>query len=450
MIMSQTYRNVMIVIADDWSPLAGCYGSPVIRTPNVDALAAQGTVFDRAFCTSPSCAVSRANLLSGYYSHQHGQFGHCHGIHGFRTHEHIVTVPQVLAKAGVKTGLIGKAHIAPQSVYPFDFETFSHPQSHVQMCGEMHNFFDQIGDAPFFLHVASTYPHRTFDHYRKGDDLAHEFEDYHYSPDEVIVPDFLPDNADTRRDLADYYIAVSRYDQLVGRVVEQLRALGRDKDTLILVTTDHAMPFPGAKASSFDSGHRCPFIAVKPGAQRAGIHSQALINWSNIAPTIYDWCGVPPEVVPDNLPEQSIVDILEDEDPVGWDETFFSHNFHEVTNYYPYRVLRGRRYKYVRNLAHQLPMPLPSDIFRSLTWQSVLRDDVKMMGKRPTDRTLHHDREELFDMDNDPTESTNLIDDPNLQDIAGQMRQKVIDFRRATEDPWLEVSFQEGEVDSAK
>lgn len=446
--MSGSYRNVMIVIADDWSPLAACYGNNVIRTPNIDALAAQGTVFDNAFCTSPSCAVSRANLLTGYYSHTHGQYGHSHGIHGFRTHEHIRSVPAVLNSAGIRTGLIGKSHVAPQSVYPFDLETLSDPLSPRRMCEDMRGFFDTIGNDPFFLHFASMYPHRSFDQYRTGDEHADEFDDYHYSPDEVVVPDFLPDNDATRQDLADYYIAVSRYDHVVGQAVQQLRELGRDKDTLILVMTDHAMPFPGAKASSFDSGHRCPFIAIKPDQENAGIHSNALMNWSNIAPTIYEWCGIPAELIPSDLPEQSLVNILEEESPQGWDETYFSHCFHEITNYYPYRVLRGRRYKYVRNLASKLQLPFPTDIFRSITWQRVLRDNIEMMGQRPTQRLLFHDREELFDIQNDPAESTNLIDDPALADVVSQMRSKVIEFRTSTRDPWLETSFQEGEVTS--
>ncbi len=69
-------RSVLLLIADDWSPIAGCYGSPVIRTPHVDALAARGTLFTNAFCTTPSCAASRANILTRHYSHTHGQYGH--------------------------------------------------------------------------------------------------------------------------------------------------------------------------------------------------------------------------------------------------------------------------------------------------------------------------------------------------------------------------------------
>ena len=79
-------RNVLFLIADDWSRIAGCYGNSVVRTPRIDAFAREGAIFDQAFCTSPSCAVSRACILTGYHSHTHGQYGHCHGIHGFSTH----------------------------------------------------------------------------------------------------------------------------------------------------------------------------------------------------------------------------------------------------------------------------------------------------------------------------------------------------------------------------
>ena len=81
--MNNSYKNVMFVIADDWSRIAKCYGNEIIRTPHIDAFAERGVVFDYAFCTSPSCAVSRACILTGQHSHTHGQYGHCHGIHGF-------------------------------------------------------------------------------------------------------------------------------------------------------------------------------------------------------------------------------------------------------------------------------------------------------------------------------------------------------------------------------
>ena len=114
--MCEPRKNVLLLIADDWSPLAGCYGSPVIKTPKVDTLARRATRFSNAYCTSPSCAASRANILTGHYSHTHGQYGHSHSIHNFHTAASMPSVPRQLGDAEYATGIIGKLHVQPQSV----------------------------------------------------------------------------------------------------------------------------------------------------------------------------------------------------------------------------------------------------------------------------------------------------------------------------------------------
>lgn len=442
--------SVLFLIADDWSPLAACYGNNVIRTPHVDAFARQATVFQHAFCTSPSCAVSRASILTGHYSHTHGQYGHCHGIHGFRTHEHMHSTPALLKRAGYATAIIGKNHVKPDHVYPFDVRVAPGARNPVAQAEASRQFLASIGsDTPFYLHVASSDPHRS----RAPDGFGHESNtggvpEVIYDPADVVVPDFLPDVPDVRRDLASYYRAVSRWDQFVGGQLRALEESGRADETLVIVTADHAMPFPGAKASSFDSGHRCPLLIRNPRGSSGGVHSQALVNWCDFHPTIVEWCGLeqpPPAKEACDLPGRSLLPILGLANPAGWDETYFSHCFHEVTNYYPYRVLRGRRFKFVKNLAPELPCPIPSDLYRSATWQAVLRDGITMMGRRPTNTFLHQAGEVLFDLESDPAESTNVINEPRFKDVAARMRQQVLEFREATKDPWLELSFQRGE-----
>ena len=441
--------SVLFIIADDWSPIARCYGNEVIKTPNVDALAERGVVFDYAFCTSPSCAVSRACILTGQHSHTHGQYGHCHGIHGFRTHESMQSTPKILNAHGCATACVGKKHVEPPSVYPFDYEPEVDPRSPADIAAKVAAFLAVHRDDPFYLHVGSTHPHRASVGF--GNHLEHAgIEPVPYDPEEVTVPNFLPDVPRVREDLAEYYQSISRFDQVVGAVLSELDASGRADETLLFVTTDHAMPFPGAKASSFDSGHRCPLIVVSPVQRTRGIRSQAVMSWIDFCPTILEWCGVEHPDGPDELPGRSLLPILEDDGPHpggdAWEETFFSHCFHEITNYYPYRVLRARRYKYVLNLAHQLETPLPSDLFRSLTWTAVRDDNLDLLGERSRARFLQQDREALFDMETDPGESRNLIADPNLAGVATEMRAKVLAFRQATRDPWLEVSFQRGEA----
>ncbi len=431
-------KSVLLLIADDWSPIAGVYGNRVIQTPNVDALAASGTTFTSAFCTTPSCAASRASLLTGHYSHTHGQYGHTHAFHNFRTLPSIPSIPRTLRECGYVSGVIGKQHVEPFDVYPWDFEAEGNARDVQQMAAEARRFFEEVGDRGFYLHVGFSDPHRDFGNRRTYPGVN----EVRYRPEEVIVPDFLPDHPAVRVELAEYYQSISRLDQGIGMMLQALEASGRAHETLVICMSDHGMPFPGAKASSFDSGHHCPLIVRRPDQDSRGLENDALVNWCNIAPTVYEWCGVES---PAGLPERSILPILEAEHPEGWDETYYSHTFHEVTTYYPYRVLRGRRFKYVRNLFPELTVPLPSDLWASPTWQAVRAEGMSAMGGRPTERFLHRDAEELFDLEADPLESRNVIDQPEMQEIAAEMRRKVKSFRRRTSDPWIRASIQGGE-----
>jgi N-sulfoglucosamine sulfohydrolase len=431
-------RNVLLLISDDWSPLAGCFGSPVVQTPSVDALAKRATRYTNAFCTTPSCAASRANILTGQYSHTHGQYGHSHGIHNFHTGRHVPSITKTLSDAGYATGVIGKMHVQPESVYPWTHNLEAvegGSRSPRGMADRAREFFAEIKDAPFYLHMGFSDPHRDF-----GNNSSYpDYEETTYDPASLPIPNFLPDHPAVRDELAEYYQSITRMDAGYEMAIRALEEAGRADDTMIIVMSDHGMPFPGAKASSFDSGHNCPLLIARPGASE--VESDALVNWNNIAPTVYDWCGVEP---PEGLPERSLLPILDQANPSGWDEVFFSHTFHEVTNYYPYRALRGRKYKYVRNLYPELTTPLPSDLWRSSTWQ-VIEGEGLEMGQRSTEKFLHQDAEALFDVEADPAERWNLIDESGLQDVAAEMRQKVREFRVRTEDPWVLASRQGGE-----
>ncbi|MYF92321.1 MAG: sulfatase-like hydrolase/transferase [Gemmatimonadetes bacterium] len=247
-----TQRNVLFLIADDWSRIAACYGNSVVRTPRIDAFAREAVVFEQAFCTSPSCAVSRACILTGYHSHTHGQYGHCHGIHGFSTHPHITSTLSSLKAHGYTTACIGKKHVEPPSVYPFDFEPEVNARNGVELARAARDFWAAHPDQPFYMHVGFTDPHRAGRGF--GNESSYfDVPETQYSPDDVVVPPYLPDVPDVRADLAEYYQAVSRFDFGVGCLLDALEESGRADETLVIVTTDHAMPFPGAKASFFDT-----------------------------------------------------------------------------------------------------------------------------------------------------------------------------------------------------
>src|SRR5579872_5211337 len=97
------YRSVLLLIADDHSPIARCYGNPVIATPNMDRLAREGVRFSHAFCTTPSCSASRSVVLTGLHNHTNGQFGHAQMPYNFHTHLDAPSIPKVARAHGVAT-----------------------------------------------------------------------------------------------------------------------------------------------------------------------------------------------------------------------------------------------------------------------------------------------------------------------------------------------------------
>lgn len=440
--MSQS-PSVLLLIADDWSPLAACYGNQRVKTPCIDAVARDGMVFRRAYCTTPSCAASRANILTGLYSHQHGQYGHTHGVHHFRTHGAVRSIPAILNDAGVRTALIGKDHVAPRCVYPFDHYETLNPWNTSELADSARVFLSESRGKRFFLQVASMFPHRTGSDFNTGigDGGA---PDVFYPPEDVVVPDYLPDCPEVRRDLSAYYTFVSRFDHFVGSMLRVLEETGRARDTIVMILSDHGMPFPGAKASSYNTGHHCPLIIRHPDGCRG--QTDACVNWTDIAPTLADIFEVDEADRPPEWAGVSFLPVLEGRNARRDGLIFFSHTFHEVTNYYPYRAVLNNRYKYVRHLAWRQPMPLGTDLFDSLSWSAVRKQAFEFMGKRRTKDVIFRPEEGLYDMWEDPMETRNLIGEPGLMETVRNLSASLTQMRVRTSDPWLEIDYQEGRL----
>ncbi len=427
--LSAPQRNVVLMIADDLGLQVGCYGDAVAKTPNLDALAARSTRFTHAFASVASCSPSRASLYTGLHGHTSGQYGLQHAAHNFSTRPGVATLPALLNKAGYRTGVIGKLHVGPASLYPFD-HTAHNGRNGAQMAALAEKWI-KADDKPFCLVMGYTDPHRA----ARG--FANEkpwpgMTSTKFDPDKVPVPDHLPDNEAVRKDLADYYQAVSRLDQGVGLMLDVIRKTGHDKDTLVLFLSDNGIPFPGAKTTVYDAGIRLPLMVHSPGAKATV--TAAMASWVDILPTVLDWAGVK---APARLAGRSLLPVLEKEKPEGWDEVFASHTFHEVTMYYPMRAVRTRQYKYIRNLAHPLEFPSASDLFNSPSWQSVRAGKLFMMGKRRTSAYLRRAAEELYDINKDPAETNNLAGHPDHAKTMEAMRARVKAWQEKTADPWL-------------
>ena len=427
-------KNVIFLIADDLGSEVGCYGDPLAKTPNIDALAKAGTRFTHAFASVSSCSPSRATMLTGLPSHQCGQYGLAHATHHFQSFDKTKSIPGILNLAGYKTAVIAKLHVSPKEVYPFQQELGGRIDRDVEaMAAIAKKFIQECNGKPFFLHVGFHDPHRAAKGFGNESKMPATIPKTVFDPKAIKVPFFLPDHPEVRADLADYYESVARLDYGIGLMRKVLEETNVADNTLIVFLSDNGIPFPGAKTTLYDPGVRLPLIALKPG-QKPGIVNDMLVSFTDLAPTVLDWCGLSK---PDAMLGHSFLLYLEQEPQEGWQEVFGSHQFHEVTMYYPMRMVRTAKYKLILNLAHDLEYPTASDLWGSPSWQSVLYHKDVMLGERSTSAYLHRPKEELFDLAKDPHELKNRIDDADFANVRDQLRAKLATWRKATNDPWL-------------
>ncbi len=475
-------RNIVLFVTDDLSPDLGCYGNRVIKTPRIDLLASESTLYKHAFATTASCSASRSVILSGLHNHANGQYGHLHNYHKFSAQPWVQSLPVLLRRRGYRTANIGKFHVGPKSVFAFDQEISvarHNPEAMAENCRE---FLQADSDSPFFLYFATSEPHR-------GGSIATELpgqpnrfgnskarraslDKVEYDSSEVVVPSFLPDTLECRAELAQYCQAVSRIDRGVGRLIDILKSTGHWDNTLFLFTSDHGMAFPGAKTSVYEAGLRVPFLVRNPYQPlKETVRSDALVSLLDITPTLVDFAGgvdrdtgrirglqkkmwqwktYSPddekfqrsgvgkmEWVPYRFHGRSILPTLGRSSTSGWDSITASHTFHEIQMYYPMRVYRDRKYKLIWNIAHQLPYPFASDLWTAPTWQTQYRQGPETpYGFRTVRTMMKHPKFELFDMQKDPEGRENLAENPQYVDVLSRYIEKLKAFQHETGDPW--------------
>lgn len=438
--------NIVLIVSDDHGREAlGCYGNPVVRTPHLDALASDGVRFTNSFCTTASCAASRSVILTGLHNHANGTYGHTHVHHHFSCFGHVRTLPSLIKTAGYRTGRVGKTHYAPEELFPFDW---SEPagkfgRDDVRMAEHCREFVRT--EEPFFLYWCSHNPHRAGilqEHPLQPNSFGNPPESFAgdeeqvYALEDVVVPAFLPDIPEVRAELAQYYQSISRLDRGVGRLVQVLKDEDKYDNTVIIYISDNGAAFPQAKTTLYDPGMRLPCIVRSPLHKNRNTTCDGLITWTDITPTVLDFAGAHQD--PRRFHGRSFKDIIDDVTPDGWrEEIYAAHTFHEITNYYPMRVVRTKRHKFIWNIAWKLDYSFASDLWGSASWQGALRHGLSAFGARNVEAYIHRPRFELYDLEADPNETDNLAGRPEYRQMVEALSDKLRAFQERTKDPWL-------------
>jgi N-sulfoglucosamine sulfohydrolase len=414
--------NIVCIICDDVSAAdIGCYGNRGVHTPHLDALAARGLRFTRAYVTAPSCSPSRCSLLTSRYPHNLETAAELHGA----LPAGVPFLPTLLREAGYFTMHAGKAHfgsldgvqrVTGPAAAGFDFSGGGEPEPGKGGYGGEEQWLARLRsrppDRPFFAWLASHDAHRIWD--------AAEFAGRH-RPEDVSVPPSLCDTPATRRDLAHYYDEIGRLDHYVGEVVRELDQQGVLADTMIVFLADHGRPFPRAKTHLYEEGVATPLMICPPA--RWGVAPAVvtgLVSTLDLAPT---WLELAGGVRPASFQGVSLVPILRDPAAAVRDVVFAEQNWHNFPAHV--RLVRAGDWAYLRNAWPHLRLPGAVDTFYTPSGEALRAAHAAGTLTQEQANAFWQPRpaEELYDLSTDPTQARNRATDPGARATLEVLRQ---------------------------
>jgi uncharacterized sulfatase len=433
-------RNVLFIIADDLNNALGCYGHPLVKSPNIDRLAGRGVRFDRAYCGFPLCNPSRASFLTGRRPDVTGVLENA--THFRKNLPEVVTLPQYFQQHGYYVARVGKLFhygvpnqigtsglddppswhevVNPRGRDKDDESKVFNVKPEVQM-GAMLSWLaadgtdaeqtDGIGAAagirlleqhgrgerPFFLAVGFYRPHTPYVAPKSYFDL--------YPLEQIALvnvpgrtgvptpaltanpPNYGISTELQRKAIQAYHAATTFMDAQVGKLLDALERLGLAENTVVVFTSDHGYHLGEhglwQKQSLFEESARVPLIIAAPDAKAKGTSSPRLVEHVDLYPTLADLCGLP---APADLPGRSLRALL-DNPAQSWKPAALTQvrRGDKKTGGYSGYALRTERYRYIE-------------------WDG---------GQRGT---------QLYDHETDPRELHNLADDPSHADTVARLK----------------------------
>ncbi|TWT40646.1 sulfatase-like hydrolase/transferase [Botrimarina hoheduenensis] len=495
--------NLVFVLTDDHRrDFLGCYGNTAIETPHLDALAADGVLFENASVTSAICTPSRASYFLGQYERRHGVNFNSGTAMSMRAWAG--SFPVLLREAGYFTGYVGKNHVAIGAhgydtgliEQSFDYWYGAHGHLHfypkethdvfraaqsdtqVEVLTEGASVFldrdadylegtaafvdQRPEDQPFLLMVAFNLPHGASTsrmELRPEDDALYrtayrdrldtlpipstyveraEIDEPKLPPDVAHVEfrqhgyDWVDQEASLRERVVRHYQTVTGIDRFLGRLRDVLREQGVADNTVIVFASDHGLLFGehglGGKALNYEPCLAIPMIVHDPRqpAERRGRREPALVQSIDVAPTLLDLADVTP---PESMQGSSLQPLLEG-DPSGWRTHAFSENLWSTYFGNPRcESVRGQRWKYIRYFAND------RELYKDFDLSTVyLNNELNATNYRrwltSSLRGESPDYEELFDLEADPDETTNLTSAPEHADVLDAMRRRCLAMAR--------------------
>ena len=449
--------NILFAIADDWSfGHAGAYGTGWVRTPAFDRVARDGVLFTRAYTPNAKCAPSRAILLTGRPSWQLEEAAN-----------HIPFFPakfktwaEALGDHGYFTGVTGKgwapgvandAQGKPRQMTgrPFNGRKADPPASGIgenDYAGNFDDFLDAApGGQPWSFWYGALEPHRGYEYgsgVAKGGKTLSDID---------RVPGYWPDTETVRHDMLDYAYEVEHFDRHLDRMIRRLEERGLLENTIVVVTSDHGMPFPRVKGQAYEFSNHVPLAIMWPaGVKARGRTVDDFVSFADLAPTLIELAGLQwSDTGMQPAAGRSLTGILYSDRSgrieAARDHVLVGKERHDVGRPndwgYPIRGIIREEGLYLRNYEpDRWPAGNPetgylncdggatkTDILQARRAGGDARPWTLAFGKRPA--------EELYDLARDPYCLTNLAGDPRHQGLQRRLRQEMERELRAQGDP---------------
>jgi uncharacterized sulfatase len=419
--------NIIVFITDDESWLErSAYGWSNLPTPHFDRVAREGVLFNRCYTSAPSCAPSRASLLTGrnFWELEQGAF-----IQAWLPSK-FPRLPDLLVAAGYHTGHTGKGWgpgLPPPGAPKNDpagtaYNRLKRSQnedamSNIDYPANLDAFLDaRPAGTPFYFWIGALEPHNPVA--RDGHKKLHAR--HGLAPADLKLPGFMPDTPAARRARAGMYNEICRADDDLGRVLAILEKRGLLDNTLLLVTGDNGTAIPCSKATPYDWGVHVPLAIRWPARMKPARRVDDFVNFADFAPTLLAAAGA---AIPGGMSGRSFLDILLSEktgrlDPArSFTVTGLEWHGELPPHSSAARAIRDERHQYIINHglrpANRTPAGrgAPEKLNPGETW------------------------EELYDCETDPWQLKNLATDPTHAEIKARLKKQLRDYQLQTRDP---------------
>ena len=447
LLFAQTQKpNILFIIADDAGRDMSAYGRTWVKTPGFDKIAKNGVLFERAYTPNAKCAPSRANILTGRSSWQLDEA--CN--HNIYFPQKFKTFTEALKDNGYFTGYIGKGYGPGKALNydgtnrlltgkAFNTKTTTPPTKGISANAYAENFKDFLDNssknAPWFCWLGFLEPHREYEYgsgVRSGKKLS----------DIQRVPSYFPDSDTIRNDLLDYALEIEYMDKHIEKVLKILEENGQLDNTIIVVTSDHGMPFPRVKGNQYEHANHIPMALMwNKGIATKGRKINDYVSFIDIAPTLLEVSGISENSSGMHpITGKSFVNLLQSSKSGQIDKNrdylLVGQERHDVgrphDEGYPIRGIHKNNFLYLRNYENsRYPACNPETGYLNTDGGATKTFIINQKRKNDDDRKYWdlafgmRPEEELYNITDDPDCVKNLANEAKYNSLKTKLKQEM-------------------------